>query len=609
MRQLRIIIRELRFRNPRGMRGRSDVSVNITMNGSVVGNPYDQWTVRSRDTVDFDEASYTLTIDVEGRTTPLELVVEPHYNEPGNTAVIGGPLRHQVPWPYQPRRLEAARREFAVEWEIAPLEPETPAETPAGIFACRENRSGAVLYNTAGAANQMLRVEVHEVLPAPKGRGEPRRPVFPRGTPAAWTDGGVGCTAPQLSAGTDLNIIANPAVIPIIPVGVARDASNCSLFRVTYYRPRTFNFTEDDPRLQWSIVSTGGGAARFFGRSTGRVVSVHGVTEGEIGLEVRFERTLVTVYRVLVRPYVSIPFRCTILYGHATQPGLRPRSTPADVQRHVMMCNRFLWQMGLKLTPFSSTALGWLPHQIPPANVHPVENTPGFFTANVPGWWTRGIGDNVPAAAVNCLPYVFNFAYIKSYESNDVLGMGCYTEVNSSASVSDEGTPSTSWKRPSGVNPDSASRAVRMHRLTWHSFFRDSRFAHAFAMYVTDRNPNDMMFAGTIAHELGHILGLNHRVEDPRLMRDHTDYDDGLWHPPRQNVMHWSELSRIAQDFDIVQARQVRLCPLLNAPAGQVGVAPSAAPAGSPAPTPTGGGHPARVSGSSPGSPDDETEE
>jgi hypothetical protein len=83
-------------------------------------------------------------------------------------------------------------------------------------------------------------------------------------------------------------------------------------------------------------------------------------------------------------------------------------------------------------------------------------------------------------------------------------------------------------------------------------------------MYVTDANgapgvlANDQAYANTIAHEFGHNLNLGHRVDSAG-----SPFNDGVNHPPGENVMHWNNPPALAQDFDIVQARAVFRSPLV----------------------------------------------
>ena len=104
---------------------------------------------------------------------------------------------------------------------------------------------------------------------------------------------------------------------------------------------------------------------------------------------------------------------------------------------------------------------------------------------------------------------------------------------------------------------------------------RPTNHARLFGMYVTHdcgdaTDPaNDLTYAGTIAHEFGHMLNLGHRVEGPDaaepsgLVADGIFFD-GLTYPPTENVMHWNAGSDLAQDFDILQALAVWESPLVN---------------------------------------------
>ena len=461
--------------------------------------------------------------------------------------------------------------EFHVIWQIENVNPNPNDKSPDGIYACREDKSGAVLYNTAGDVNHSLRVEVQEVVPVPNanaaaallangtlGPGTMRPPLDPA---KAWLDGGIAKTKAQLAYGSELNALPNPAVIPILPADTAADGTNCALFQVTYYWPKDMNFTEDDTRLVWSI--TGKGNGKFFGRKNGRIVMIHGTDPGEVNIEVRFNNTQVAVYRALVAPLVTIPYRATILYGDPTSAQLRPKSTPASIATQVLICNRFIWQLGITLQPFKSATIGWHPAAVPAANITPVGGQTGLFQADVPPAWTRNDTtiDMATSAAINSLPYVFNFVYVVfAGASND--GAGCLMEMGGADTITDSGTPSTSWKRHCGVNPDEEAEPVTMTRIPKYAMFSNALYPHRFAMYVSDQNPDPAYMGNVIAHELGHVLGLNHRVEHG------GGYDDKVNYPPRENVMYYASTPDISQDFDILQAKQVRLSPLLSPPAG-----------------------------------------
>jgi hypothetical protein len=70
----------------------------------------------------------------------------------------------------------------------------------------------------------------------------------------------------------------------------------------------------------------------------------------------------------------------------------------------------------------------------------------------------------------------------------------------------------------------------------------------------------NMIYANTLAHELGHVLGLNHRVPKTAPV---DPFPDGLSIPRDQNIMDPNAPARIAESFDIIQVKAILLSEVL----------------------------------------------
>jgi hypothetical protein len=66
-----------------------------------------------------------------------------------------------------------------------------------------------------------------------------------------------------------------------------------------------------------------------------------------------------------------------------------------------------------------------------------------------------------------------------------------------------------------------------------------------------------MKYANTMAHELGHVLGLNHRVAVA------PSFADGLTVPGVKNLMHATSPPPAAENLDLVQVKAIRLSEVL----------------------------------------------
>ena len=270
---------------------------------------------------------------------------------------------------------------------------------------CRETTQGN-MRSTVGSPESRIHVEAHPVLPH-RGGAKPKRPAFPAGTPAAFL-AERGVTQADLTGG-HVNVIWNPSVIPILPGQPTLDDTNCSKFRVTYYRPNTLNLLETaDDRLEWRVQTVTGGEARFFGPTNGRICKLHGVREGEVMLELRYCRAVVAIYRALVAHLIRIPARMTILsvdptdpnYTNAGDPNMSPSVTAADVEQHLNICSKFWWQAGIQLYPDPTKTIGRLPVGVTKAAVTATARR-GVFTAQVPAGLTINVGGNEGTSAAS----------------------------------------------------------------------------------------------------------------------------------------------------------------------------------------------------------------
>jgi hypothetical protein len=457
-----------------------------------------------------------------------------------------GSVTHTLRPPWKQGIQRRATKYFILTYEVVlGVRGAFTHHPPDAVFSARQ-AGGLVDAMTVSGHQRILRAEIHPVVPLPTA-GLPPRPVMPVGTPAAITY----TTPTNITAASPINVIPNPAVIPILTAASA-SASTAAQIQLSYVQPGNWTFAGADT-VEWKATTISGSPGiTFVGPAEGRQVLVYGTGVGEVLLEARLRDAVVATYRALVDKVRQIPCRFNILNGATAN--ARPRSTPADVQTHVAIANRFLRQIGLELV--FDTNITTTNHAVASA-------IPGIFTISVANGVTRNTNGNT-AVRLNhrAAARILNFAYVRSDASTN-LGVAMFNPAsNAGATITDRGTPSTSWISPTGVPPDGAAGAVTM-RLG--GAFNHATIPNLTAMYVTDTNGNptspiaQMTYAGTIAHEVCHLLNLNHRVENPVA----PPFDDGVNYPPNENVMHWNNPTSIAQDFDIIQAKAVRQSPMV----------------------------------------------
>ena len=481
-----------------------------------------------------------------------------------------GSVRHTLRAPWSEREFRHSTRFFTLVWGTeVELSGSFGHHAPNEVFACREH-NGSLDCTTISGVVIPARLELHPVIPVPPTASLPPRPPLPSGTAelAVLND-----TATNVTTASDINVIRNPPVIPILAPADA-NAQTAAKIEFTYHRPSTLNFTDTDPRLEWSAVPVSGGAVSFIGQPRGLKVMVFGTAPGEVRLEVRFRGALFAAYRAYVLPIKQITCRFNILNGPTA--ASQPLATPTDVQDHLTIANRYLRQMGLELSLDTNAAV---------TNGARTTTIPGIFRIRVSAGVTRNVNSNANmlATRLNFRAGVMNFAYIHS----DTAGnLGAATDFPDNAiapaavggrpTLTDNGTPSDGWALPSGVLPDAAAAPVT---LTLIRGIQRAGFPQLFAMYVTNAHGNPTLpaiqqnFANTIIHELGHILNLGHRVEglspagvtaaNPSGLVANGIFFDGLNHPPGENLMHFNNPGTIAQDIDLLQAKAARRSPLV----------------------------------------------
>ncbi|MHC4416895.1 MAG: hypothetical protein ACYS0G_16635 [Planctomycetota bacterium] len=582
--RIKVVFRRVYVRSDADWVGSGEFYFIATVDGHPVGDRSRIFNAREGHWINLQEAQWSAVVNIrrkaEVRVRFQGMDEDVFFDD--DLGTVGANLRP----PWRQRVFRQAKKHFLLEWEVQlAIEGSFGRHRRDEVFACREHR-GSVDCTTVSGSPVVARMECHPVRPVPTVGLPPRR-AFPAGTdPPARNTG-----ATAIVAASPINIVPNPAVIPVLtapgaaaPAGgpPVATATNAARIEFTWYRPRTLAFTDTDSRLVWTArpLAGTGAAAGFVGPARGRRVLVYGTSPGEILLEVRFRGALFATYRALVMAVKRIPCRINILNGPTRRS--RPRAKPADCQNHLHIANCYLRQIGLQLTLDAN-----------PRRRNGARSTgiPGIFRINVSRGTTRRINSSVTAVratGLNYRPNVMNFAYIHSERNRRVGGAATDFPASNIApvaaggrpTISDSGTPSDSWSSPTGIPPDGAAGRITMSLIT---AIQRPRHPQLFAMFLCDTigNPTTAagqdLYAKSMCHELGHILNLGHRVEGvpgpPQ--RDMTAADppatlaaggifwDALLYPPQENIMYWAGVNPICQDFDIIQARAVHQSPLV----------------------------------------------
>ena len=551
---VRVAILGMTFLDDADIIGSDEVRLRVRIGGRDVGDLNQRFEMVAGTYVVTDMAVWGADFDY-AQTGQVELTAEVEDDEATSWESMGR-VRLLLRWPFAPRSytLRASSGKFTLLIAVDHRVEGADGDPNWGAtFVPRREVGGTTLATVTPPP--AIRIEVHDCLPVPSGAGTPNRPAFGAGIVAETDD----AQSPVSTTGPN-NVFFNPAVIPILPTGTARSTENCANFKVTYIcDPAARSSRRSMPELRWEVRSLGG-QATIFGSSTGRTVKVHGTRRGEVLVQLFHNETIAAVIRALVEPLVYIPCRAVILStaATATVPSVGNTVAASEVLNQLNCANRFLWQLGVLLRLDTDTSIGWLPADVLAANVH-ATGTTGVFTATVGAAHISNVADESDTSAINSRPYVMNFAFIESLTPPPSTGGACFYSGNPT-SQTDDGPPSTSWTTPSGVPPDGTAGTVTM-RCGAHGF--TSPAPHRYSMCITQVGANRpaRMVGQTIAHEVGHCLGLRHRGLESDGSQP-AAYD-GLPHPPMVNVMYFAAYEQ-AMDFDMIQAKAVRRSSLVT---------------------------------------------
>lgn len=481
------------------------------------------------------------------------------YRLAGSLKLLIGSVKYTLRkyWRQQDRLLSSTF--FSVKIDTTPVLFNRPMHA-SDVVGCRTTNGRSVCYTVT---NNVLDkwVEACEVLPLPSVAGWPKRPVLVAGRAAREQTLGELATP---TIGTPVNGLWNPPIIPLVPAPGGTDLATVA---ITHWRSAHGVLPLNE--ITWHQVA-GSGAVRFSPNERCDVrghVKVHGTRQGEVTLQARHNGVALTVYRAMVEPIVKLACRVTMLYHPTTGRGrkifLGPWSSPANVRQHIAIANVYLRQLGVELVldPDVSRCRrrshGATAARGEPA-IHVIRNARRADT------WRQSNHDKV--AKFNSVPGVINLQYVHSYKrSLSAIGLGISFPTNaSSPSISDSGTPSSSWWSATGIPPDGPPARTVTMRVAAGRNTDSGLVVCSIADTMADPTRDAWMHGQTIAHEVGHLLGLHHRCSARGARAAVAKrFPDGVRFPPARNVM-FDGTTRLALDFDYLQAKAVRQSRLLT---------------------------------------------
>ncbi len=193
------------------------------------------------------------------------------------------------------------------------------------------------------------------------------------------------------------------------------------------------------------------------------------------------------------------------------------------------------------------------------------------------------------AIRINARNEIVSFAYIESQPGTKTLATALLCPQNhapqarvdppraytkASYTLGDKGIPSSSLISKTGIPPDVPVDEVKMIVLfpdvTWQGASPANRDINLLWGVIVPTSSIDnsagagasqdkirLAYGNTLAHELGHVLGLGHRG----VAGDQVE--DGLTVPPNENLMHPTKPPPVAENIDVIQVKAIRFSEIM----------------------------------------------
>jgi hypothetical protein len=605
--------------------GEAEWMFNATINGKSVGDPAIKWVAEEREVITLPDSDWSAVIDVSAKSKPTDTVKVSFSGKESDTNGDRdlGKVSYTFKYPFskdQAIRLKSPKLPPGVRYYSLRLKMEvveikaTKALKGLKSVAVSRQHDGSSTFTTVGGKQFVPRVEVCPVVPVPEAPSKlPKRPDI--STALGLTPGKDTPESQPIELWPlpDPNALCNPSLIPILKKSDASFNSKVARLAVTYLEPGDL----DTSFVSWHVKS---GPVEIVGSNKGPEIKVNGTGAGAADelaeLEVRWDGEkgpLLCTYRAWVGRVKRFKYRINLINGNDTSKQVV--FSGADYESQIKIAGIIYWQAGIELVPDDNTTCWDGASSTDPSGAALPK---GVF--NVPvtdDTWTVNVNNFVPTIAtrLNFRPGVIHAVYVRSTKT----GRAAATDIQGVDGKDYEmplGKPTSSWVIPSGIPPDK-DPTTKLKLVTFPSSNRLSnkafdkvtltgRMAAKFGVklgsdddYVKARQkvdpgftpadmgrlyaavlPSDWAQTGTdssagvnAAHELGHVLGLQHRgsgeanLPGSILSNDNINSEDTSGkqrgHPWDENVMTYGYTSPPprALDIDLIQTPVLRKHP------------------------------------------------